>query len=376
MIEQEREAAIQGPCASSRRGFLRRAGTGMAGVALLAVPGQGRALGDSLRTEPSRGKPSAGPHPWGRLEPVGDGLWALLSSPLADHPRARLTLCNGGIIAGRDGVLVVEAFASPEGGAWMAGEALRLTGMRPTHVVLTHYHGDHVGGGAGFLGRGDAPRYMATRTTRRLMVEQEAALDTGRSDARLLLLPDVLLSDDGEPMELDLGGRTVRLTPRRGHTPSDLVVTVDDVVFAGDLVWAGMFPNYMDAIPSELGVHVRAIRAQGGRLHVSGHGDLATPADLDRYIDLLDHVEAAARRALDAGRPLEEAGAAYEIPASLGTWHMFSPRYPEVAFRAWARELGREGAWFGGPAQVVWSARPHHSRVAASPPAPTRPMIP
>ena len=59
--------------------------------------------------------------PWGRLEEVGPGMWAMVSTPLAG-PRgsdAWRTVCNGGIIAGRDEVLLIEAFATPGGAAWL-----------------------------------------------------------------------------------------------------------------------------------------------------------------------------------------------------------------------------------------------------------------
>jgi hypothetical protein len=46
--------------------------------------------------------------PWGRLEEIGEGVW-VISTPLDGE---RLTLCNGGIVAGADGVMVVESFAS------------------------------------------------------------------------------------------------------------------------------------------------------------------------------------------------------------------------------------------------------------------------
>ncbi|NIP82399.1 MAG: MBL fold metallo-hydrolase [Gemmatimonadetes bacterium] len=331
---------------SGRRAFLRTAGALAAGAALGLRPAEVRGLrgaGAGGQAGPRPGARSPAPaqgHPWGRLEPVADGVWALVSSPLAEGPDARRTLCNGGIIAGRQGVLVVEAFATMDGAAWMSDQALRLAGARPTHVVLTHYHGDHATGAAGFLLSGRAPRYLATRTTRRLLSERETALADDATEARPLLLPDIVLPDRGEPTELDLGGRTVRLRPRRGHTLSDLVVETDGIVFAGDLVWNGMFPNYVDAIPSALARQVRALRDQDADLYVSGHGELADGDALDRYIELLDDVEAAARRALAAGRPLDEAGADYAVPTGLGDWHMFSPRYPEVAFRAWERELG------------------------------------
>lgn len=124
---------------------------------------------------------------------------------------------------------------------------------------------------------------------------------------------------------------------RRGHTPSDLVIRAGGVVFAGDLVWNGLFPNYTHASPTDLGRHVRALRDEGADVWVSGHGTLARADDMARYIDLLDHVEAAARRAIEAGTPLDRAAAEYTVPDGLGEWSMFSDRYPELAFRAWAR---------------------------------------
>lgn len=329
-----------------RRSFLRIAAAGVAATA--AAMGAKPALAFSARKRaPVRRRPlSPQTEPWGRLVPVADGAWALVSTPLAEGPEARRTLCNGGIIAGRDAVMAIEGFATPAGAAWLGDQAERLTGQRPDRVVLSHYHGDHVGGTAGYLRGADPVRVLATETTRRTLAEREAALESGVERARQLVLPDTLLPDDGPPVEIDLGGRLVRLVARSGHTRSDLVVELPDgdVVWGGDLIWTGMFPNYVDAIPSRLSTHVRALREQRVTTYVSGHGRLADGAALDTYIDLLDHVEAAARRAIEHGTPLDAAGADYEVPASLGAWHMFSPRYPEMAFRAWARDLGVEPA--------------------------------
>jgi hypothetical protein len=58
------------------------------------------------------------------------------------------------------------------------------------------------------------------------------------------------------------------------------------------------------------------------------------------YLALLDDVEAAARRAIEAGKPVAEAARAYRPPVELGEWVLFSPDYYAVAFGAWERELG------------------------------------
>ena len=106
--------------------------------------------------------------PWGRLEQVGPGLWAMVSTPLAGDREsgAWRTLSNGGIVAGRDGVVVIEAFATPEGARWIAEAAQELTGRLPTDVVVTHYHGDHTRGISGYGDVGEPIRASAPRRRR------------------------------------------------------------------------------------------------------------------------------------------------------------------------------------------------------------------
>jgi len=58
-------------------------------------------------------------------------------------------------------------------------------------------------------------------------------------------------------------------------------------------------------------------------------------------VQVIDAVEGAARRAVEAGRPAAQAAESFALPASLGEWMLFSPRYFEVAFAAWERELVR-----------------------------------
>jgi glyoxylase-like metal-dependent hydrolase (beta-lactamase superfamily II) len=143
------------------------------------------------------------------------------------------------------------------------------------------------------------------------------------------------------PSELDLGDRSLLLVPRRGHTESDLAIQVPEasVTFCGDLVWNAMFPNYVDAIPSRLSQEVRVMRLVGSSTFVPGHGPLADAAAVDRYIELLDSVEAAARAAVERGISAEEAGTEYRLPAGMEDWTLFSPNYFARAIGAWMREL-------------------------------------
>ncbi len=102
---------------------------------------------------------------WGRIEQIAENVWALISTPLTGGENAMRTISNGGIIAGRQGLVVVEGFGSNDGAQWMAEAARKLTRRDPTHVVLTHYHGDHSAGLAGYLQPGAAPTYVSAGAT-------------------------------------------------------------------------------------------------------------------------------------------------------------------------------------------------------------------
>jgi glyoxylase-like metal-dependent hydrolase (beta-lactamase superfamily II) len=272
----------------------------------------------------------AGAEPWARVEELGSGVWAVISTPLAG-PRGSdswRTVCNGGIIAGRSEVLLLEAFATPEGAKWLAEVAQQLTGRRPGLAVVTHFHGDHTGGIPGYVADRAPLSVRSTATTGQLLQDKTP-------------LPEATIPED-LPSEMDLGGRVVKLMPRIGHTPSDVTIGVSDphVMFCGDLVWNGMFPNYRDAIPSKKAASVRALLAAGDVPYVPGHGNLAKRGDIERYLTLLDDVEEKARDAIAKGISLDQAADAYRLPAGFENWVMFSPTYFKVAFGAWGKELG------------------------------------
>jgi len=312
----------------TRRAFLQGAGSCVAHMGLMsaATAWLPRSLWAAQERFPVVARES-----WGRLEKVADGVWALVSTPLEGD---RTTLCNGGIVAGRAGVLVVEAFGTDAGSEWMAAQARALTGRAPTHVVLTHYHSDHTAGVRGAMRTADVT-LLATAVTRDQVEERN-------QDPPKEILDGATLLDPRRPTEIDLGGRSVLVVPRRGHTDSDVSLEIQDpsVVFCGDLVWNRMFPNYVDAIPTRLTANVRLLRTLGASTYVPGHGPLADAADLERYQTLLDDVEAAARRAVERGTSAEDAGAAYRIPGSLGEWTLFNPAYFSRAIGAWMKELG------------------------------------
>jgi glyoxylase-like metal-dependent hydrolase (beta-lactamase superfamily II) len=278
--------------------------------------------------------PVVAAEPFARLEDLGGGVWALVSTPLSGD---YTTVSNGGIVAGKDGVLAIEGFMQPAGAKWLATQARQLTGKWPTHVLLTHYHSDHVNGVAGYFDEGAAPSLRATGITRDWARDKNKPADPARTTA----LAGAVMVDPTQESTVDLGGRTVKVIPRAGHTESDVSAIVEDprIVFAGDLVWNGMFPNYVDAKPTLLGQSVRALKDGRDPTYVPGHGPLARNADIDRYLAMLDEVERAAKAAHQRGVTAAQGAAEYTLPPSLGEWTLFAKSFIATAFGAWYKEL-------------------------------------
>jgi len=324
---------------ASRRGFLR--GTLSCGAyTLFALAGTtavnrrafAQTAGEAVITEP-----------FARVEKLAEGAWAVVSTPQGGGK----TVSNGGIIAGREGVLVIEGFMTVAGGAWLSKTARQLTRRWPTHVALTHFHGDHSNGLAGHMRGEDSPAVMATLKTRELLLGRygqdvgDAGGATMKRTGEARLVPNVILVDTKRPTEVNLGGRTVRMTPRIGHTPSDLTIELDEprITWCGDLFFNRLFPYYGDALPSKLAASCAALFKDEGRTFVPGHGPVASREDVRHYLGLIEDVGEAAKKAFEKGQSVDQAWRAYEIPTSLGEWAKFRDDVYRFAFEAWAREL-------------------------------------
>jgi glyoxylase-like metal-dependent hydrolase (beta-lactamase superfamily II) len=253
-----------------------------------------------------------------RVEELAEGVWAVVSTPLTG---GFTTVSNGGIVQGKDGVLAIEGFMSPKGGEWLHALAEELTGQPLTHVALTHYHSDHVGGIKGYLQKDRNIEIITSATTKAAMSNGEV-VTISKLDS------------------IDLGGRIVDFASRSGHTDSDITISVDnpDITWCGDLLWNGMFPNYVDAKPTTLLSTCKAMLSDASTIYIPGHGSLPNDAEIKNYVTLLEHIGEAAQSAIKAGTPAAEAWKEYKVPESLGTWSLFRPNIFEAAFVAWERE--------------------------------------
>lgn len=192
---------------------------------------------------------------------------------------------NCGLVVGDGGCLVIDTRSHLGEGRALA-EAVRSVTPHPWTVVNTHAHFDHCFGNAAFRPaevwghRRCAEELAATGEHQRAATVAGLRAD-GDPAAELVATtpidpPDHLVD---HATLLDVGGRAVTLRHLgRGHTGTDLVVTADDVLFAGDLVEEGSPPAMEDAFPLEWAVTATALLELVRGPVVPGHGAVVDAA--------------------------------------------------------------------------------------------------
>jgi glyoxylase-like metal-dependent hydrolase (beta-lactamase superfamily II) len=150
---------------------------------------------------------------------------------------------NSGIIVGDDGVMVVDAQATPVMAQEVISRVAKVTDKPIKYVLLSHYHAVRVLGASAYAGA----EILASEATRDLITErgrQDMDSEIGRFPRLFravesipgLTWPSITFPDQ---ISVWLGRREVRIMHiGRGHTAGDVIAYVPDanVVFSGDLV--------------------------------------------------------------------------------------------------------------------------------------------
>ena len=129
-------------------------------------------------------------------------------------------------------------------------------------------------------------------------------------------------------VDLQLGGRAVRVRYFPGHTGGDSVVFVPDanVVFAGDLGWSRHLPNLIDANTlAWIETLDKMLAAHPNTTFVPGHGEVATAQDMRDFRDYLAALRVAVGKARVGGKTGDELTAAVqaELEPKYGSWGFY-----------------------------------------------------
>ncbi len=279
---------------------------------------------------------------------------------------------NTGVIVGDDGVMVIDAQATP----LMAREVIRrirkVTAKPIRYVVLSHYHAVRVLGASAYR----AEQVIASQRTLGLIRErgrQDMASEIGRFPRLFrgrgsipgLTWPTLVFKDE---MTLMLGRLEVRiLHPGPGHTGGDTIVWVPSqrVLFSGDLVeyQAGIYTG--DAHLEEWPNTLEKLRALKPRALVPGRGpalkSAATSAKAIRYTrDFVRGLLACAKRGVAAKQPLKEVFAATRkrMDPVYGKYPIYEHCLPFDVSRAYdeARGIRHPRIWTAKRDREMWKS--------------------
>ena len=241
-------------------------------------------------------------------EQVSKSAWYVQGVSALGTPENQNFISNAAFVVTQDGVVVIDALGSPALAKRLMAEIRKITPKPVTHVILTHYHADHIYGLQAFK---DAGAKIIAHAAGREYLNSETAilrLQASRTelapwiDASSRLVPaDEWISG---PIDRTIGGMRFMLRPvGPAHTPEDLAIYLPDekVLFAGDLVFRKRIPfvgqadsgQWMKSLDVLLGFDAVAV--------VPGHGPVSHEprADMEltrNYLAYLrEHMGKAAR---------------------------------------------------------------------------------
>jgi glyoxylase-like metal-dependent hydrolase (beta-lactamase superfamily II) len=247
---------------------------------------------------------------------VSASAWFVQGEAALGTPANRNFISNAGFIVTPAGVVVIDALGSPQLARELLDEIARVTPQPVTHVVVTHYHADHIYGLQEFRKRG--VRIVAQRQALAYIHSETAAARLRASRDELapwidqdtqLVVPDQWI--DGAT-ELVVGGQRLLVQPvGPAHTPEDLVVFLasERVLFAGDMVFRGRIPFVGQADSRQWIAALDTLLKMDPQVVVPGHGALSLAAreDLELTRDYLAFLREAMGAAARDMEPFDEA---------------------------------------------------------------------
>jgi len=195
---------------------------------------------------------------------------------------------NAGFVITKDGVVVFDALGTPVLGRELIEAIRKMTPAPIRRVIVSHYHADHIYGlppfkdaGAEIWAHRAGRGYLDSEAARlRLAERRESLAPWVGADMRLVPADRWL---DGET-SFKLGGLTFRVFPvGPAHTPEDLAMAIEEenVLFVGDLMFAGRIPFVGDADSRAWIAAIDRVVKFNPKVLIGGHGEASRDAAAD-----------------------------------------------------------------------------------------------
>ena len=225
-------------------------------------------------------------------------------------------ISNAAFVITPAGGVVIDALGSPELAQRLVAHIAKITPKPITHLIVTHYHADHIYGlqtfkalGARLIAHRAALQYLNSDTARLRLASSRQELAPWVDENTRLVEADEWLD---KPQVLTVGGVRFEINPvGPAHTPEDLVVYLpgEKVLFAGDLVFRSRIPYVGQADSRHWITALDSLLKFDTRVIVPGHGALSSEARKDMQLtrDYLTYLRATMGQAAKNLEPFEDA---------------------------------------------------------------------
>jgi glyoxylase-like metal-dependent hydrolase (beta-lactamase superfamily II) len=217
---------------------------------------------------------------------------------------------NIGIMAGEDGVFMIDDQYAPANPAIL--EAIAKISDQPVKFLLnTHWHADHTGGNE-LMGKAGAI-IIAHDNVRKTLSEKQFIEFFDRPVEPLSKegLPVITFND---AITFHFNGEEIyvhHVDP--AHTDGDVIVYFKkaNVVHAGDIVFAGMYPFIDHQRDGSAEGMIRAVEhlletIDDSTKVIPGHGDICGQEYLQEYHNMLSTITSRVKTMMNEGKTLEE----------------------------------------------------------------------
>ncbi len=226
---------------------------------------------------------------------------------------------NAGFVITGEGVVVFDALGTPSLGAAMVDKIRELTELPITHVVISHYHADHVYGLQAFreltkakvIAQEKSTLYINSPDAGQRLEQRKQALSPWVDDNTTVIPPDVTFEDE---MALDSGNYRFRIVHAGpAHSPDDSLMMVEPagVLFSGDIIQNERVPFLASAeVDTENWMRaIGKVRELNPRILIPGHGKASenAMAALTFTYDYLAYVRDRMSTAVEAWIEFEDA---------------------------------------------------------------------
>lgn len=226
---------------------------------------------------------------------------------------------NAGFVITEDGVVVFDALGTPSLGDAMIREIRELTDQPITHVVVSHYHADHIYGLQAFkdltkakiIAQDNSSRYITSPDAEQRLAQRQKALTPWVDKKTRVIPPDVTFADE---MFLESGSYRFSIYHAGpAHSPDDSMMMVEPagVLFSGDIIQNGRVPFLnSDQVDTENWMKaIEKVRKLEPKVLLPGHGPASPNAmeALDFTYNYLSFVRSQMKDAVENWVPFEDA---------------------------------------------------------------------